>query len=379
MARSIIKLSKQLGARYDGYTQLTRACSSLTEIKRESNVYERIRPVVAAFLAPIDWAAAYGSGVMPQATLKPPSSDKSKPLTDLLLSTPDVEAFHKVNMQQNPEHYPVYARLMGSRAVAKVSERWGAGIWYVTQVDISGTYVKYGVMSTSSLEEDLHDWTTFYLSGRLQKPVLTLLPAPFTLQAALNANTRSALSLSLLLLPSCFTEDQLWEQIARLSYSGDPRMSIPGAENPEKVRNIVQGPGARQGFRELYGGLLRQKRVRRKGKDGEWEWEGNGEAKFTQPTDMEHLCHLVSTLPKTLRLALTRHYASSTEKPLTISTWTQPLSDPKFRQVVNRELQKIIHGPALKQSVKGLFTAGPVKSFWYAWAKFGKWFKGRRS
>lgn len=44
----------------------------------------------------------------------------------------------------------------------------------------------------------------------------------------------------------------LWEQIAGISYSGDPRMSIPGAENPQKVKNIVRGEGVQSGLREMY-------------------------------------------------------------------------------------------------------------------------------
>jgi translocator assembly and maintenance protein 41 len=30
-------------------------------------------------------------------------------------------------------------------------------------------------------------------------------------------------------------------------------MSVPGAENPEKVKNIVRGEGVLDGFRALYG------------------------------------------------------------------------------------------------------------------------------
>ena len=33
-------------------------------------------------------------------------------------------------------------------------------------------------------------------------------------------------------------------------------MSVPGAENPDKVRNIVSGEGAREGMRGLYGGKM---------------------------------------------------------------------------------------------------------------------------
>lgn len=68
----------------------------------------------------------------------------------------------------------------------------------------------------------------------------------------LKRNASAALRLSLLILPERFTELQLYEQIAGISYSGDPRMAVPGAENPEKVRNIVRGPGALEGFRQMY-------------------------------------------------------------------------------------------------------------------------------
>lgn len=53
-------------------------------------------------------------------------------------------------------------------------------------------------------------------------------------------------------------------------------MSVPGAENPEKVRNIVRGEGALEGFRAMYGPLLKGTEVgvpqSEKG-----VWAGNGE------------------------------------------------------------------------------------------------------
>lgn len=60
-------------------------------------------------------------------------------------------------------------------------------------------------------------------------------------------------------------------KIAGLSYSGDPRMSVPGAENPEKVRNIVTGPGSLLGFRHLYGEVLAESGVEER-TNGQEKW-----------------------------------------------------------------------------------------------------------
>jgi translocator assembly and maintenance protein 41 len=147
------------------------------------------------------------------------------------------------------------------------------------ETKLMGQEVKYGVISTTSLQRDLKNWETLYISGRLQKPHLPLLPTS-TLKSALEVNKKTALSLALILLGPRFTEFQLWEKIAGISYAGDPRMSIPGAENPEKVRNIVRGQGSLDGFRVMYGDLLiglhwegdrGEKRV------GEWKWNGEGD------------------------------------------------------------------------------------------------------
>jgi translocator assembly and maintenance protein 41 len=66
-------------------------------------------------------------------------------------------------------------------------------------------------------------------------------------------NLASAFRTALLLLPEEFTESQLYEQIASISYLGDFRMRI--GENPLKVRNIVEAQ--LDSFRLLYGGLIK--------------------------------------------------------------------------------------------------------------------------
>jgi translocator assembly and maintenance protein 41 len=62
-------------------------------------------------------------------------------------------------------------------------------------------------------------------------------------------NLTSAVRAALLTLPAEFSQAQLFETIAGISYSGDPRMVLPG-ENRGKVGNIVRKQGPQ--FRELY-------------------------------------------------------------------------------------------------------------------------------
>ncbi|WVF69754.1 hypothetical protein IAT40_004533 [Kwoniella sp. CBS 6097] len=368
--------------------------------------YDRLRPIIDTFEAPIDWAVAYGSGVMKQAQVKP---GDPTPMTDLLISTPSATDFHQVNLRQNPSHYPLYARLMGGAGIGWAQEKLGAGIWYVTMVEINGISVKYGVISTSTLTSDLTNWDTLYISGRLHKPVLSL-TSPSTdstststssseldslpsLDDALKSNQRSALALSLLLCPETFSEHYLWEKIAGLSYSGDPRMSVPGAENPEKVKNIVRGPGAREGFREMYAPFFEEMGVEvigeKAGTEGAGKWQDDGEGLFSQSTSPEHHAALFTSLPFNLRKAVSTHYQIPVERLTSTDSsekkrkeeekelWFKPIQNEEFRPIVAQELKKIIHSPALRQSIKGLFTAGPVKSFYYSLAKFQKWLKSR--
>lgn len=99
---------------------------------------------------------------------------------------------------------------------------------------------------------------------------------------------------------------QLWEKIAGISYSGDPRMSVPGAENPEKVRNIVRGPGVLQGFRGLYAPHVGSVGLRLAASP--LEWKGQGEEIVGQPEGPEHQGALLAALPLRLRVALAKHF-----------------------------------------------------------------------
>lgn len=120
------------------------------------------------------------------------------------------------------------------------------------------------------------------------------------MRLANQVNLASALRTSLLLLPESFTEVQLFETIAGLSYRGDFRMKV--GENPHKVRNIVaaQLPS----FRSLYGGLLKSfwKSVHTIGEDG------NGVRLMRQDQSASVRASTASRLPKGLRDKVLGHY-----------------------------------------------------------------------
>jgi translocator assembly and maintenance protein 41 len=79
--------------------------------------------------------------------------------------------------------------------------------------------IKYGVISTDTLCEDMMDWSTLYVAGRMHKPVRIIRPDARILLAN-QINLVSALRVALLMLPEEFTEVELWEQIAGISYAG---------------------------------------------------------------------------------------------------------------------------------------------------------------
>eukprot|EP01084_Bolivina_argentea_P260875 440682_1 len=100
----------------------------------------------------------------------------AKPMIDVVLAVDDPCAWHARNLSCNPCHYSGAARALGARIVAAVQEGIGGRMYYNTLIPIEsglyqGRYLKYGVISSKHLRQDLMDWEWLYASGRLQKPV----------------------------------------------------------------------------------------------------------------------------------------------------------------------------------------------------------------
>ncbi|KAM7230325.1 hypothetical protein CapIbe_019042 [Capra ibex] len=115
--------------------------------------------------------------------------------------------------------------------------------------------IKYGVISTRVLIKDLLNWNNLDIAGRLRKPVkIVAMNEDVALRSALDQNLKSAVTAAFLMLPESFSEEDLFIEIAGLSYSGDFRMVV--GEDKEKVLNIVKPNMAH--FRELYGSILQE-------------------------------------------------------------------------------------------------------------------------
>ncbi|KAK5577973.1 hypothetical protein RB653_002921 [Dictyostelium firmibasis] len=232
-------------------------------IQKSSNTtletQERINGLLKLF-PPIKYGFAYGSGVISQkgynrnedgSTTTEDPTKKESPMIDLIFAVENSTQWHSLNLVNNLSHYS-FLGLMGAHIVSKV-QFMGAKIYFNTLLEHNGIKFKYGVIEYKDLIDDLKNWRTLYLSGRMQKPIVNL---PTSTNEGLKEieeinskyNLKNAVITSLLMLPETFTEYDLYHTISKLSYSGDIRMK--GAENPMKTHNIVINNI--DGFRSLY-------------------------------------------------------------------------------------------------------------------------------
>lgn len=201
-------------------------------------------------------------------------------------------------------------------------------------------------------------------------------------------NLLSALRVALLLLPERFTEMQLYNAIAGISYMGDPRMNM-AAENPHKVSNIVNNQQAN--FRKLYGPLIELlpnlRYVGTPSDDLSNTW-------LEQDLDPVRRGNMVRRLPKSFRQKLYVIYQSKYqiprlefEKMVGLSEEPEKFqggeferriaSDLALQAEVGKAIRKTVKWPSTVQSLKGVLTAGPVKSWNYTMEKVDKWRKAK--
>lgn len=73
-------------------------------------------------------------------------------------------------MKLNKKDYSYLMRFGGSEIVTNFNKR-AAGLFFNPFVETDLGVLKYGVISTERAVDDLENWTSLYLSGRLHKPV----------------------------------------------------------------------------------------------------------------------------------------------------------------------------------------------------------------
>uniref|UniRef100_A0A8C5ZCH6 Phosphatidate cytidylyltransferase, mitochondrial n=1 Tax=Marmota marmota marmota TaxID=9994 RepID=A0A8C5ZCH6_MARMA len=303
------------------------------------------RKILSHFPEELSLAFAYGSGVYRQAG--PSSDQKVSPAPETVPSPCG-----------SPRSTPLPGFCLFSLRSPRVACSLQASIRRMQIL------IKYGVISTSILIEDLLNWNNLYIAGRLQKPVkIIAMNENVILRSALDKNLRSAVTAAFLMLPESFSEEDLFIEIAGLSYSGDFRMVI--GEDKTKVLNIVLPNMAH--FRELYSSILQENpQVVYKTQQGRLEIDKSPEGQFTQ----------LMTLPKTLQQRI-NHIMDPPGKNRDVEeTLLQLAHDPDCGDVVRLGLSAIVRPSSIRQSTKGIFTAGLKNSVIYSSLKLHKMWKG---
>jgi len=259
----------------------------------------------------------------------------------------------------------MYARAFGSSFVTRVEE-FGPGVWFNAFVKAKGRTIKYGVTSVDNLCSDLLNWNSLYLAGRMHKP-LRIIKDDARVRLTQQVNLTSAVRAALLTLPEEFSETQLFETITGISYSGDPRMVLPG-ENRGKVGNIVRKQ--RPQFRELYYRLVT-------GLPAVY-WPGDSSMLQQDTSPIARAAHL-KKLPPILLRRVRRSYASDTSIP-TIDCdegayWQRIAGDEQLPVVIRRQMRGVVGYPATVQTLKGIISGGPINTVRYSLDKLSKWWK----
>ena len=306
-------------------------------------------------------AFAYGSGVFQQQG----HADMSKNMLDFIFVVDNPAEWHQMNIQANSNHYS-FLKLFGHKYVAHVQDHYGAKIYFNTLVPCEGRMIKYGVIGTKHLVDDLIDWNTLYVSGRLHKPVKMMkFSDTRDLRMALGSNQRSALHTALLTLPELFTEEDLFLAITGLSYSGDFRMTV--GEDKNKVENIVK-PNIER-FRAMYEPVWKnfEEHLHFSKDQGIFEQSLNYSSKF----------HHLNLLPKMVLHGLISIKNRDGRQRDAEDIIHNLSHDTNCGTMVQNSVAGIVKSSSLTQSVKGIFTAGVIKSYQYSAAKLKKMWKSK--
>lgn len=339
--------------------------------------------------------------------LKRKDSEEPKML-DLVFVVDDPVEWHRENLIRNPGHYSILG-LLGPDMIFTIQSKFKAGIYFnvVMSIDIPESVLracgdvgvhgsccpksmKYGVIQTNDFIDDVTNWTNLYVSGRLHKPIRILIPKVTetesktghkssirykTLNELLLKNYQSALVTSILLLPSEFTEDELFEKITSLSYLGDFRMII--GEDKNKVSKIVSP--SKELFRQIYYPVL--DKLSKKFPNHINVSSGMFNITYTIP----FLVSLIHVLPSAVSMFIRKNHLKSIQKFKNLSARVSERSIEAdiFKMFVTHDVHEaitsIVWKSSLSQGIKGFFTTGFLKAIKYCFRKISKMYHSVRS
>lgn len=289
-------------------------------------------------------------------------------MIDLIIAVDDPLNFHRKNIEVNKKHYS-FLKYFGPRAVTHIQEGLGAKIYYnpFVVIDDGKDLIKYGVIKTQDLINDLLDWETLYVSGRLHKPVTVITGSKDPsepLAKALKINLQSAIHASLLLLDETFSEETLYWTICSLSYFGDFRMIF--GEEKNKVSNIVKPQIPL--FRKLYHPYLHGHAM-----EPFIQWNPNTNT-FVQDLNPQVILHHLNLLPKNVQRNLYLMWSKNRGGSIDLEDVLQNLSERGYglSEKVRQAVSSITKQSSWSQSLKGILTAGIFKSVRYARRKVFK-------
>ncbi|RZC47179.1 hypothetical protein C5167_040135 [Papaver somniferum] len=348
-------------------------------------------------LPPVDFCCSYGSSLLPN------NNDKSS-MVDYIIGVSDPLQWHDQNLKMNRNHYASWMmQFGGAKVITGIAESIGVGVHfnpYVTWEDkvlifqligmrtlsyvwkcnkvyhvnpiislflTGGTQmVKYGVVRMHNLVHDLLNWESFYLSGRLQKPVHILADSIDIENLNLN-NLRAATSTALLLLPSEFSEEDLYAKICSLSYMGDLRMFF--AEDKNKVKRIVQGQfdlfqKSYKPFVDEYAAkdLLR------------FSSSSDPKVQIAQDCALPATRSLVSSLPSSVRSGMGMRLGDEVKVSDSGRVIREVVIGSREETVdcLRKVLRRKVMVSSARQAFAGLLSAGAVNSAQYLTRKMGK-------
>ncbi|XP_025422033.1 phosphatidate cytidylyltransferase, mitochondrial [Sipha flava] len=295
---------------------------------------------------------AYGSGVFHQA------GRTERAMVDLIFVVNNTHGFHQDNLDANPDDYSSI-RLLGPSVVSSLQKQFGANVYFNTLVSVGNLTFKYGIIDVQDFRRDLQSWHTLYIAGRLHKPVLTLYDQG--LSELVEYNLKCAVHAALLQLPNKFSEEDFYTMIAGLSYRGDFRMII--GEDKNKVSNIVQ-PQIEK-FRSLYTPVFKSMSHRL----------SIHCSSFEQENSLESKCYHLQRLPQNLKDILHRSYKFNDLVNDENKTFRELAKREDVGKIVRNGIFRIVFYSALMQSIKGIPTAGLLKSIVYSYNKLNKMVK----